>query len=279
MDLGVNLFLTDISISPAKLARELEDRGFSALYMAEHTHIPVSRTTPYPMGGEMPENYKRTLDPFVALATAAAVTERLKLGTGICLVTEHDPIALAKSVASLDHVSGGRFTFGIGVGWNREEAASHGVVWEQRRALAADRIHLMKALWTQEEASFEGEHARLSPSWAWPKPVQKPHPRILVGAAAGPITFAGIADYADGWMPIGGKGIREDLPKLQAAFEAAGRDPATIEVVPCGVWGEAGKLAYLAELGVKEAMLQLPLGDEREVMDVLDRYTPLLGAT
>ena len=276
MDLGVNLFLTDQSISPAKLARELEDRGFTALYMAEHTHIPVSRATPYPMGGELPENYKRTLDPFVALATAAAVTERLKIGTSICLVTEHDPIALAKAVASLDHVSDGRFTFGVGVGWNKEEAADHGVVWEQRRALTAERVHLMKALWTEDEASYEGELARLEPSWAWPKPVQKPHPRVLVGAAAGPVSFAGIADYADGWMPIGGKGVRENLPKLRAAFEAAGRDPETVQVVPCGVIGDEGKLAHFADLGITEAMLQLPLGDERELMQTLDLYTKLL---
>ncbi|MGA8547809.1 MAG: TIGR03619 family F420-dependent LLM class oxidoreductase [Mycobacterium sp.] len=271
------MFVTDQTIGPAVLARELEHRGFYSLYVAEHTHIPVSRQTPYPAGGELPQVYARMLDPFVALATAAAVVEKLHVGTSVCLVAQRDPIVLAKAVASLDHVSGGRFTFGVGMGWNKEEAADHGVAWSRRRELTRERIQLMQALWRDEVATFVGEQARLSSSWAWPKPVQRPWPRILIGGAARPATFSAIADWADGWMPIGGSGLDEALPALRRAFEAAGRDPVDVQVVAVGVHGTRSKLERLAALGVSEVALQLPPAGESRVLKALDAYEKLLA--
>ncbi|MPY41918.1 TIGR03619 family F420-dependent LLM class oxidoreductase, partial [Streptomyces phyllanthi] len=214
MDIAVTVFLTDETITPTRLARELEQRGFAGLYLPEHTHIPVERTTPYPAGGELPREYGRTLDPFVALGQAAAVTERLALGTGITLIAQHDPIVLAKQVATLDHLSGGRFTLGLGFGWNVEEAADHGVEWRTRRELGRDRMALMRALWAEEPTAYEGVFGGVRASHAYPKPVRKPRgpvagPRTLIGGAAGPKLFAHISEYADGWLPIGGRGLTE----------------------------------------------------------------------
>ncbi|MDX3137224.1 TIGR03619 family F420-dependent LLM class oxidoreductase, partial [Streptomyces europaeiscabiei] len=209
MRISVTIFLTDETITPTRLARELEQRGFAGLYLPEHTHVPVERTTPYPAGGDLPREYGRTLDPFVALGQAAAVTERLGLGTGITLVAQHDPIDLAKQIATVDHLSGGRLTLGLGYGWNVEEAADHGVEWRTRRELVRDRMALMRALWAEEPTAYEGEYGSVRASSAYPKPVQKPRgpvvgPRTLIGGAAGPKLFAHIAEYADGWLPIGG---------------------------------------------------------------------------
>ncbi|NEE43173.1 TIGR03619 family F420-dependent LLM class oxidoreductase, partial [Streptomyces sp. SID8455] len=198
MRIATTIFLTDETVTPVRLARELEQRGFAGLYLPEHTHIPVSRRTPYPAGGDLPREYGRTLDPFVALGQAAAVTERLTLGTGITLVTQHDPVDLAKQVATLDHLSGGRFTLGIGYGWNVEEAADHGVEWATRRELTRDRMALMRALWSAEPTAYEGEFGSVRASFAHPKPVQAPRgpvvgPRTLIGGGAGPKLFAAIA--------------------------------------------------------------------------------------
>ncbi|MEV4683956.1 LLM class F420-dependent oxidoreductase [Streptomyces kurssanovii] len=275
MRMSTTIFLTDETISPVRLARELEQRGFAGLYVPEHTHIPVERTTGYPAGGELPREYGRTLDPFVALAQAAAVTSTLALGTGITLVAQHDPIDLAKQIASLDHVSGGRFTLGVGFGWNKEEAADHGVEWSTRRELALDRMRLMRALWAPEPTPYKGEFGSVRPSSAFPKPAGGA-PRILVGGAAGPKLFAHITQYADGWLPIGGRGLTETMPRLRAAWEAAGRDPKTLQVVPYAVRPSAGKLAHYAELGVEEVVLQLPPGDEPEVLRALDEYAQYL---
>ncbi|MEU2428207.1 LLM class F420-dependent oxidoreductase [Streptomyces sp. NPDC007861] len=272
MRISTTIFLTDETIAPVRLARELEERGFAGLYLPEHTHIPVERTTPYPAGGDLPREYGRTLDPFVALAQAAAVTTRLGLGTGVTLVTQHDPIALAKQIATLDLVSGGRFTLGVGFGWNREEAADHGVDWPARRDLARDRMHVMRALWAPEPTPYKGDFASVRPSHAHPKPFAGPAPRTLVGGAAGPVLFSHIADYADGWLPIGGRGLTESLPVLCAAWEDAGRDPKALQVVPYAVLPSPGKLAHYAELGVEEVVLQLPPAGEGEVLRVLDEY-------
>ncbi|MCG7210594.1 LLM class F420-dependent oxidoreductase [Streptomyces arenae] len=275
MRIAVTIFLTDETIAPVRLARELEARGFAGLYLPEHTHIPVERTTPYPAGGELPREYGRTLDPFVALGQAAAVTERLGLGTGITLVAQHDPIDLAKQIATLDHLSGGRFTLGVGFGWNVEEAADHGVRWGTRRELTRDRMALMRALWAAEPTAYEGEFGSVRASSAFPKPVQKPRgpvtgPRTLVGGAAGPKLFAHIAEYADGWMPIGGRGLSESLPVLRSVWADAGRDTDALQVVPYAVFPTPGKLAYYAELGVEEVVVQLPPAGEAEVLGVLD---------
>ncbi|MDC2959836.1 MULTISPECIES: LLM class F420-dependent oxidoreductase [Streptomyces] len=277
MRIAVTIFLTDETITPVRLARELERRGFAGLYLPEHTHIPVERTTPYPAGGDLPPEYGRTLDPFVALGQAAAVTERLGLGTGITLVAQHDPIALAKQIATLDHLSGGRFTLGLGFGWNVEEAADHGVEWRTRRELVRDRMALMRALWAEEPTAYEGEFGSVRASSAYPKPVRKPRgpvvgPRTLVGGAAGPKLFSHICEYADGWMPIGGRGLTESLPVLRAAWADAGRDPAALRIVPYAVFPSPGKLAHYADLGIEEVVAQLPPAGEAEVLRALDEY-------
>ncbi|MFL5996380.1 MAG: LLM class F420-dependent oxidoreductase [Streptomyces sp.] len=269
MRISVTIFLTDETITPTRLARELEARGFAGLYLPEHTHIPVERTTPYPAGGDLPREYGRTLDPFVALGQAAAVTERLGLGTGITLVAQHDPIDLAKQIATLDHLSGGRFTLGLGFGWNVEEAADHGVEWRTRRELVRDRMALMQALWADEPTAYEGRFGSVRASHAFPKPVGK---RTLVGGAAGPKLFSHICEYADGWLPIGGRGLTESLPVVRTAWTDAGRDPAALQVVPYAVVPSPGKLAHYAELGIEEVVLQLPPAGESEVLKVLDEY-------
>ncbi|OKJ99603.1 F420-dependent oxidoreductase [Streptomyces sp. CB03234] len=271
MRIATTIFLTDQTITPVRLARELEQRGFAGLYLPEHTHIPVERTSPYPAGGDLPPEYGRTLDPFIALGQAAAVTERLGLGTGITLVAQHDPIDLAKQVATLDHLSGGRFTLGIGYGWNREEAEDHGVTWSARRERTRDRMALMRALWAAEPTAYEGETASVRASQAWPKPVGGA-PRTLIGGAAGPKLFAHIAEYADGWLPIGGRGLTETLPVLRETWEKAGRDPGALQVVPYAVRPSAGKLAHFADLGITEAVVQLPPSGEAEVLRTLDEY-------
>lgn len=212
------------------------------------------------------------------------MTERLALGTGITLVAQHDPIDLAKQIATLDHLSGGRFTLGLGFGWNVEEAADHGVQWRTRRELVRDRMALMRALWSEEPTAYDGQFGSVRASSAHPKPVQKPRgpvvgPRTLVGGAAGPKLFSHISEYADGWMPIGGRGLSESLPVLRAAWADAGRDPATLQVVPYAVYPTPGKLAHYAELGIEEVVVQLPPAGEAEVLRVLDSYAAHLPAT
>lgn len=281
MRISATIFLTDETITPTRLARELEQRGFAGLYLPEHTHIPVERTTPYPAGGDLPPEYGRTLDPFVALGQAAAVTENLGLGTGITLVAQHDPIDLAKQIATVDHLSGGRLTLGLGFGWNVEEAADHGVEWRTRRELVRDRMRLMQALWAAEPTPYEGEFGSVRASHAYPKPAQKPRgpvlgPRTLIGGAAGPKLFTHICEYADGWMPIGGRGLSETLPVLRASWADAGREPSGLQVVPYAVFPSPGKLAHYAELGIEEVVVQLPPAGETEVLRTLDEYAQYL---
>jgi probable F420-dependent oxidoreductase len=200
MDLGLAHFLTDYGMQPADLARNAEERGFESLFLPEHTHIPVSRRTPYPGGGELPPEYSHTLDPFAALAAAATATERLKLGTGVCLVIERDPIVTAKEVATVDHISGGRFLFGVGAGWNREEMENHGTDPDTRFRRMRESIEAMKAIWTQDEAEYHGRIIDFDPIWCWPKPVQKPHPPVLVGGLGEKVLDRVIA-YGDEWIP------------------------------------------------------------------------------
>ncbi|MFE3764266.1 TIGR03619 family F420-dependent LLM class oxidoreductase [Streptomyces sp. NPDC059104] len=286
MRIATTVFLTDRTITPVRLARALEERGFSGLYLPEHTHIPASRTTDAPMGGELPEEYGRTLDPFVALGQAGAVTERLHLGTGITLVAQHDPIGLAKQAATLDHLSGGRVTLGIGYGWNVEEAADHGVEWRTRRDRVRHHMALMRALWSPQPTAYEGPYGSVRASYAHPKPATPPRelgagrplygPRTLIGGSAGPKLFAAIADHADGWLPIGGRGLTESVPVLRRAWEAAGRDPKTLQVVPYAVQPTPGKLGHYAELGLEEVVLQLPSAPEAEVLRTLDGFAQYL---
>ncbi|MET9874020.1 LLM class F420-dependent oxidoreductase [Actinacidiphila glaucinigra] len=272
MRIATTIFLTDHSVPAVRLARELEERGFDGLYLPEHTHIPVARGTPAPMGGPLPPEYGRTLDPFVGLSAAAAVTHRLRLGTGVALVAQHDPIVLAKQVASLDFLSGGRFTLGVGFGWNVEEAADHGVDWPRRRELVRERMALMRALWAPEPTAYKGASCRVEASHAWPKPVSGGRPRILCGGAGGPVLFAHIAEYADGWMPIGGGGLAESVPRLRRVWEDAGRDPEALQVVPYAVRPNAGKLAYYRDQGMDEVVLQLPSAGTADVLRTLDDY-------
>jgi probable F420-dependent oxidoreductase len=270
---GVTIFATDRSMGLVELAREAEARGFHSLYVPEHTHIPTSRRTPPPTGDAvLPEEYRRTLDPTVALAAAAAVTSRIRLGTGVALVAQHDPLVLAKALATLDLVSGGRLVLGVGYGWNREEMESHGVVYARRREVVREKMLAMQALWSQEVAEFRGEHVRFEPSWQWPKPVQQPRPTVLIGGAPGPKLFAHVAEWADGWLPIGGAGIRAALPELRAAFAARGRDPALLHVVPMGVVPDEAKLEHYASIGVTEAVLRLPSAPRDAVLPLLDAY-------
>ncbi|WP_411106734.1 TIGR03619 family F420-dependent LLM class oxidoreductase [Streptomyces sp. cmx-4-9] len=286
MRIATTVFLTDRTIPPVRLARSLEERGFSGLYLPEHTHIPVSRDTPAPMGGELPEMYGRTLDPFVALGQAGAVTERLELGTGITLVAQHDPIGLAKQAATLDHLTGGRLTLGIGYGWNVEEAADHGVEWRTRRELVHDRMALMRALWAPQPTAYTGAFSSVRASSAHPKPARAPRelgaglplygPRTLIGGAAGPKLFAAVADHADGWLPIGGGGLTESLPVLRQVWEAAGRDPKSLQVVPYAVRPSPGKMSHYADLGIEEVVLQLPSAAEPEILRCLDGYAQYL---
>lgn len=273
MRLGVTMFATDRTMAPHDLARAAEERGFASLYLPEHTHIPVSRRTPPPTGEDrLPDEYARTPDPFVALAAAAAVTERIALGTGVCLPAQRDPIVTAKAVATLDRISGGRAVLGVGYGWNVEEAEDHGVPWRRRRAVVREHVLAMRELWTRDEASFKGEFVAFEPCWSWPKPVGRVP--VLLGGAPGPTLFAHVAEYGDGWMPIGGAGVREALPALRAACEAAGR--AMARVVPFGTLPNARKLDYYASLGIDEVVLRVPAGGRDDVLPVLDGYTAYL---
>ncbi|MFD0541479.1 TIGR03619 family F420-dependent LLM class oxidoreductase [Actinomadura luteofluorescens] len=269
MRLGITMFATDLTMAPHELAREAEARGFASLYLPEHTHIPVSRATPPPTGAaSLPEEYSRTLDPLVSLAAAAVTTERIVLGTGVLLPAQREPIVTAKAVATLDRLAPGRVALGIGYGWNAEEGADHGVPWKRRRAVAREHVLAMRALWTDEEASFEGEFAGFAPSRAWPKPSRRVP--VLLGGAPGPTLFAHIAEYGDGWLPIGGAGVREALPALRRACEDAGR--ATVPVIPFGTLPTPGKLDHYASLGIEEVVLRVPAGDRDAVLPVLDGY-------
>ncbi|SEN08577.1 TIGR03619 family F420-dependent LLM class oxidoreductase [Actinacidiphila rubida] len=275
MRIAATLFLTDETITPVHVAQALEQRGFAGLYLPEHTHIPVSRATPYPAGDPLPGEYGRTLDAFGALSAAAAVTRTLELGTAITLVAQHDPIVLAKQIATLDHLSGGRFTLGVGFGWNREEAEDHGVPWRRRRASVRDRMAVMRALWSAEPTAHDGDFASVQASHAYPKP-SGGTVRTLVGGSPGPLTFAQVTAYADGWMPIGGGGLADALPALRDAWQEAGRGPAAPLVVPTAVLPSAGKLARLADLGVEEVIVQLPAAGPDEVLRTLDDYAQYL---
>ena len=274
------MFPTDLGIQPVEVAREAEARGFDSLWFPEHSHIPVSRRTPW--GGiegapPLPAEYWRTHDQFIALTAAAVVTSTLRLGTGITLVAQRDPVWLAKEVASLDVISGGRLLFGIGYGWNHEEMESHGVDIGHRRALVREKILACKALWTQDEASFHGEYVNFEPSWAWPKPLQFPNPPIYVGCSPSDLHFRHIIEYADVWMPIEGRWpIDEAWLKLQQMAEAAGRDPASLQLAIYAAKPDAANLARLRDVGATSALLLLPPLDRDEALAKMDSYAPLV---
>ena len=277
MRYGVTTFPTDLSMPVVDLARSLEERGFDSLWLPEHTHIPTSRRTPWPgiPGHDLPEKYKRSLDPLVALAACATATTRLRLGTGILLAAQRDPIVTAKALASLDHLSGGRAAVGVGFGWNEDEMEDHGVDYRTRREHARDHVLAMRRLWEDDVAEHHGTHVQLPPTWSWPKPAQRPLP-VLLGGAAGPKLFAHITEYADGWIPIGGRGLTEHLPKLRAQVEEAGRDPDALDVAPMAVVPNPGKLDHYETLGVTEVVFDLESMPADDCLPVLDRYASML---
>ena len=281
MRLGLTMFPTDKGIQPVELGREAEARGFASLWFPEHSHIPVSRRTPW--GGRegappLPEEYWRSHDQFVALAAVAAVTTTIRLGTGITLVAQRDPLWLAKEVASVDVISGGRFMFGIGYGWNHEEMESHGTDIGHRRKVVREKVLACKELWTKEEAEFHGEYVNFEKSWAWPKPVQQPHPPIVIGAPPTPLSFRHIIEYGDAWMPIEGRApIDENWAELKQAAADAGRDPETLQLGVFAGRNKAHHLAHLRDIGASFVALGLPPLDRDAALATMDSYAPLVA--
>jgi probable F420-dependent oxidoreductase len=280
MKIGVAIFPSDTTMQPADLGRAAEERGFESLWFPEHSHIPVSRATPW--GGRegappLPDYYWRSHDQFVALGAVAAVTSRIKLATGITLIAQRDPIWTAKQAATLDFLSEGRLIMGVGYGWNKEEMRHHGTAYTQRRAILRENVLAMRALWTDDEAEFHGEHVDFEPSWAWPKPKQVGGPPIVLGGAAGPKTAADIAEFADGWMPIGARHTMEGgWSEIVKACETIDRDPATIERTIFFAKPTREELDSLEAAGVGRAVLGLPQGDASEVMAAIDEFANLL---
>jgi probable F420-dependent oxidoreductase len=279
MEFGASIFFTDYSISPAELAVALEERGFDSLWAAEHSHIPVPRRTPTPGGGELAKRYYDVMDPFVTLTAAAAATKRLKVGTGVCLVIQRDTIQMAKLVASIDQVSGGRFLFGIGGGWNAEEIENHGTVFATRFKKMREQTEAMKEIWTKEKAEYHGEIVDFTPMMTWPKPVQKPHPPVIVGGAF-PWAARRAIRYGNGWIPIAG-GSRygdplEYLPRFRQMAEEADRDPQSLPVTLGGAPEDPELLKRYRDLGVVRANFPVPPAKADEVLPILDRLGGLI---
>jgi probable F420-dependent oxidoreductase len=278
MDLGVCYFPTDYGIDMSELGRALEERGFKSLFVPEHTHIPLSRRTPFPGGGELPKRYSHTHDPFVALSFAAAVTKKLKLGTGILLVPQHEPIVTAKAIASLDQLSGGRFIFGIGGGWNVDEMENHGAKHGTRFKMMREHVLAMKALWSQDEASFHGEFVNFDPAWSWPKPKQRPNPPILLGGETDH-TLRRIIEYCDGWLPRPrGFDPVEGIERLRRMASEKGRDPKTLSVTVFAAPPKEAVLESYRKAGIDGALLAIPDLSRDEILRQLDEWAPLAKA-
>ena len=266
MEFGAAIFFTDYSMAPVELAVALEERGFESLWAPEHSHIPLSRQSPFPQGGDLPKKYYDVMDPFVTLAAAAGATSRLKVGTGICLVVQRDPIQTAKQVATLDQISGGRFLFGIGAGWNAEEMADHGTDFASRFEVMRERVEAMKAIWTKSKPEYDGKFVKFAPMMTWPKPVQKPHPPVIVGGAF-PYGARRAIAYGD---------VLALLPEFRKMAAAAGRDPASIPVTVFGVAEEIDAIRRCRDAGVARALFNLPAAKKDEVLPVLDRCAALI---
>ena len=279
MQFGAAMFFTDYSMSPTELARALEERGFESVWAPEHSHIPLSRRTPFPGGGDLPKRYYDCMDPFVTLTAAAAATTTLKIGTGVCLVNQRDPIQTAKQVASLDQISAGRFLFGVGVGWNADEMENHGTAFETRAKLVRERIEAMKAIWTQSKAEYHGEFVNFDPMMAWPKPIQKPYPPIIVGGAF-PQGARRAIRYGDGWIPLTGRAtsgdIAEYLPRFHHMATEAGRDPATIPLSLFAVPEEVDTLKRYRDLGISRVVVSLASEDAGKTLPILDRWSEII---
>ncbi|NQV59934.1 MAG: LLM class F420-dependent oxidoreductase [Alphaproteobacteria bacterium] len=273
MDYGVAIFSTDYSITPAELAVAAEERGFESLWFPEHSHIPLSRKSPWPGGGDLPKHYYDCMDPMVAMATAASVTKTIRLCTGICLVIQRDPIQLAKEVATLDQLSNGRVVLGVGGGWNEEEMADHGTEFKSRFRLMAERIAAMKVIWTESKPEFSGEFVNFPPMMTWPKPLQKPYPPILVGGAF-PHGAKRAIEYGDGWMPLGGRGwdVLDTLPRFRQMAAEADRDPDSMDVTIFGAEDKVDSLKSYQDAGVNRTVFTLPSADRDTVLPLLDQY-------
>ncbi len=278
MKYGVTMFATDYAIRPDEVAAAAEERGFESIFFPEHTHIPASRRTPYPAGGDLPKEYWHTHDLFVALMAAAAATKTIKVGSGICLLIEHDPIIAAKAVATIDFLSGGRMIFGIGGGWNVEEMANHGTNFKTRWKLLRERVEAMKAIWTNENAEYHGELVSFDPIWSFPKPIQKPHPPIYLGTHT-PRGRQRVVDYCDGWIPIGARlgDIAEGMKDLAERARTAGKKPGAIGVTIFGAPADEDVLKQFAAAGAERVVFWLPPAPREKVLPILDGYAKIAG--
>jgi len=279
MKFGASMFFTDYSMAPAELAVALEERGFDIVWAPEHSHIPVSRKTPFSGGGDLPKPYYDAMDPFVALTAAAMASKTLKLGTGVCLVNQRDPIQTAKLVASIDQISGGRFVFGVGNGWNQDEMESHGTVFTSRHKLARERIEAMKAIWTEDRAEYHGEFVNFDPMMSWPKPVQKPHPPILVGGAF-PYSARRAVRYGNGWMPqvteYAKTPLIELIPRFRQMAAEHGRDPATLEISIGGQRPEVDLIKQYQDVGVNRVSCSLESDKAPAILPILDQWAEII---
>jgi probable F420-dependent oxidoreductase len=278
MEFGAAMFFTDYSMRPDELATALEARGFDSLWAPEHSHIPLARTSPWPSGGELPKKYYDVMDPFVTLTAAAMATTRLKIATGICLVVQRDPIQTAKLVASIDQISRGRFLFGVGAGWNADEMADHGTVYKTRFSLMRERLEAMKAIWTQSKPEYHGKFVEFGPMMTWPKPVQKPHPPILVGGNFPHGARRALA-FGDAWMPHASRPDYPDvaafLPRFRQMAAEANRDPDAVPITIFGAPEEPDRLKRYHALGIARTVVSLPSAKADEILPILDRWAEL----
>jgi probable F420-dependent oxidoreductase len=279
LDFGAAMFFTDYSMRPDELGKALEQRGFESVWAPEHSHIPLTRKTPFPGGGDLPKKYYDAMDPFVTLTAAAMATTKLKVGTGICLVTQRDPIQTAKLVASIDQVSNGRFLFGIGNGWNQDEIENHGTAFASRHKVARERVEAMKAIWTQPKAEYHGEFVNFGPMMAWPKPVQKPHPPVIVGGAF-PYSARRAIRYGEGWIPQAARGtyteIADMIPEFRKMASEAGRDPASIAITVWGPKRDADLMKRYQDLGVSRIVFSVESEKAEAILPILDEVSALI---
>ncbi len=282
MKVGIALYTSDETIPPDELAVACEERGFESLLFPDHSHIPVSRRSPWPGsvdGTPLPEIYKRLIDPFVALGAAAAVTTTLRIGTCVALPAQRDVLQLAKEVATVDWLSGGRMLFGVGFGWNAEEMADHGVASADRWDVVAEKLEALKLLWTQDTAEYHGTFVDFSESWAWPKPVQRPHPPILIGGGWGPRLLGAVVRHADGWMPVSGRpSIQRRIDLLHDEARRQGRDPSTLSITVTDATPDLASFRSLGGEGVERVLLSVPVGPRDDMLRVLDAYGELARA-
>ena len=271
---GVSIFPTDYSIQPVEIAKEAEARGFQSLFFPEHTHIPTNRNTPFPGGGELPKQYWHSHDPFVALGACAAVTSEIRLGTGICLIIELDPITTSKEIASLDMISNGRTIIGIGAGWNREEMENHGADFKNRWQIVKEKVEAMRAIWTNEEPEYHGKYVDFDPIWSYPKPIQDGGPPIWMGANSKWV-FERIADYADGWMPIGGLGSG-NMNRLKEALDSKNRKIEDLTLALFGGPKDRAQIVGRIEQGFDEVIFSLPSEGPDQVLPLLDEYADIV---